>query len=151
MMDKIKKLREKTGAGVMGVKKALDEAKGDMKKAEEIIRKSGLAKAQKKSEREVKSGLVYSYVHQTGRVGAMVEIACETDFVAENNEFVTLCKEVAMQVASMNPKNVKELEKQSYIRDSGKKVGELVKELVGKVGENMRIVRFVRYELGEGK
>jgi len=149
MMDKIKKLRDKTGAGVMDVKKALEEVKGDMKKAEVIIREKGLAKAKKKSDRDVKSGLVYSYVHQTGKVGAMVEIACETDFVAKNDQFVNLCKEVAMQVASMNPKNVKELEAQSYIRDSGKKVGELVKELVGKTGENMRIVRFTRYELGE--
>ncbi|MBU1200309.1 translation elongation factor Ts [Patescibacteria group bacterium] len=149
MMDKIKKLRDKTGAGVMDVKKALEEAKGDMKKAEVIIRKKGLVRAVKKSDREVKSGLVYSYVHQTGKVGALIEIACETDFVAKNDQFVNLCKEVAMQVASMNPKNVKELEAQSYIRDSGKKVGELVKELVGKTGENMRIVRFTRYELGE--
>ncbi len=150
MMDKIKNLRDKTGAGVMDVKKALEEVKGDMKKAEEIIREKGLAKAAKKSGREVKSGLVYSYVHQTGKVGAMVEIACETDFVAKNDEFVTLCKEVAMQVASMNPKNVKQLEEMSYIRDGSKTVGELVKELVGKVGENMKVVRFVRYELGEG-
>lgn len=149
MMDKIKKLRDKTGAGVMGVKKALEEAKGDMKKAEEIIRKKGLDKAVKKSDREVKSGLIYSYIHQTGEVGSMVEIACETDFVAKNDEFITLCKEIAMQVASMNPKDVKELEKQTYIRDSSKKVGELVKDLVGKIGENMRIVRFVRFELGE--
>jgi elongation factor Ts len=149
MMDKIKKLRDKTGAGVMGVKKALEEAKGDMKKAEEIVRKKGLAKAAKKSDREVNSGLIYSYVHQTGKVGAMIEMACETDFVAQNDEFVGLCKEVAMQIASMNPKDVKELEEMSYIRDSSKKVGELVKELVGKIGENMRIVRFTRFELGE--
>lgn len=148
MIEKIKKLRDKTGAGVMGVKKALEEAKGDMKKAEVIIREKGLAKADKKSGREVKSGLVYAYVHQTGKVGALVEIACETDYVAKNEEFVGLCKEIAMQVASMNPKDVKELESQSYIRDSGKKVGELVKELVGKIGENMRIVRFERFELG---
>lgn len=149
MMDKIKKLRDKTGAGVMGVKKALEEANGDMKKAEEIVRKKGLAKADKKSDREVNSGLIYTYTHQTGKVGVIVEMACETDFVAENDEFVGLCKEVAMQIASMNPKDVKELEKMSYIRDSSKKVGELVKELVGKMGENMRIVRFTRFKLGE--
>ena len=150
MIEKLKKLRDKTGAGVMDVKKALEEAKGDMKKAEELIRAKGLAKAVKKSDREVKSGLVYSYVHQTGKVGAMVEIACETDFVAKNDQFVALCKEVAMQVSAMNPKDVKELEEQSYIRDGSKKVGELVKELIGKTGENMRIVRFTRFELGEG-
>ena len=79
----------------------------------------------------------------------MVEIACETDFVAKNDQFVALCKEVAMQVSAMNPKDVKELEEQSYIRDGSKKVGELVKELIGKTGENMRVVRFSRFELGE--
>jgi len=149
MMDKIKKLREKTGAGVMDVKKALDEAGGDMRKAEGVIAKKGLTKAAKKAEREVKSGLVYSYIHQTGKIGAMVEVACETDFVAQNEEFKELCREVAMQVASMNPKDVKELMSQVYIRDSSKKIADLVEGLVGKIGENMRIVRFSRFELGE--
>lgn len=132
----------------MDCKKALDEAGGDMKKAEGIIREKGLAKAKKKSDREVKSGLVYAYVHQTGKVGAMVEVACETDFVAQNDEFVGLCKEVAMQVASMNPKDVKELEEQSYIRDGSKTIKDLVGELVGKMGENIKIIRFARFELG---
>ena len=149
MIDEIKKLREKTGAGVMDIKKALAEAKGDLKKAEQIIREKGLDKAKKKADRDVLSGLVYAYLHQTGKIGAMVEIACETDFVASNEEFKNLTKEIAMQVASMNPKNVEELLKQDYFRDTSKKVEDVLKELIGKVGENMKIVRFVRFELGE--
>ena len=149
MIEEIKKLREKTGAGVMDIKKALAEANNDVKKAEKIIKEKGLDKAKKKADREVTSGLIYSYLHQTGRVGAMVEVACETDFVAKNKEFKDLCKEIAMQVASMNPKDVKELLKQDYFRDSSKKVGEIVEELIGKIGENMKVVRFTRFELGE--
>ena len=149
MIDEIKKLREKTGAGVMDIKKALAESKGDLKKAEQIIREKGLDKAKKKADRDVLSGLVYAYLHQTGKIGAMVEIACETDFVASNEEFKNLTKEIAMQVASMNPKNVEELLKQDYFRDTSKKVEDVLKELIGKVGENMKIVRFVRFELGE--
>lgn len=149
MMDKIKKLRSKTGAGVMDVKKALEEAGGDMKKAEGIIRDKGLARAVKKSGRKVNSGLVYSYIHQTGKLGSLVELACETDFVAKTDEFIGLCKEIAMQVASMNPKNVDELLSQAYIREPEKKIEDLIKELVGKTGENMKVIRFTRYELGE--
>lgn len=149
MIEEIKKLREKTGAGVMDIKKALAEASNDVKKAEKIIKEKGLDKAKKKADREVTSGLIYSYLHQTGRVGAMVEVACETDFVAKNKEFKDLCKEIAMQVASMNPKDVKELLKQDYFRDSSKKVGEIVEGLIGKIGENMKVVRFTRFELGE--
>lgn len=149
MIEEIKKLRDKTGAGVMDIKKALAESKGDLKKAEKIIRDKGLAKAKKKADREVTSGLVYAYLHQTGKIGAMVEVACETDFVASNEEFKGLTKEIAMQVASMNPKNVEELLKQDYFRDTSKKVEEILKELIGKIGENMKIVRFVRFELGE--
>jgi len=149
MMDKIKELRTKTGAGVMDAKKALEEARGDMKKAEEIIAAKGLLKAASKSERAVESGRVYSYIHQTGRVGAMVEIACETDFVANTAEFADLCKEVAMQVASMDPKDIEELLHQEYIRDGSKKIEDLLKALIAKTGENMRIVRFVRFNLGE--
>lgn len=149
MIEEIKKLREKTGAGVMDVKKALAEAKGDAKKAEKIIQKKGLDKAKKKADRDVLNGLVYSYIHQTGRVGAMVEMACETDFVTSNKEFKDLCKEMAMQVTSMNPKDVEELLKQDYFRDTSKKVEEVIKELIGKIGENMKVVKFVRFELGE--
>ena len=147
MMDKIKQLREKTGAGVMDAKKALEEAKGDLAKAEEVIAQRGLTKAANKADREVKSGRVYAYIHGTGRVGAMMEIACETDFVANTDDFGTLCKEMAMQVASMNPADVPELLKQDYIRDGSKKIEDLVKALIAKTGENIKIIRFVRFAL----
>ena len=149
MMDDIKALREKTGAGIMDAKKALLEANGVMAEAEKILREKGLVKAEKKAERNTGSGRVFCYTHVTGKVGAMIEMACETDFVAENEEFAKLCKEIAMQVASMEPKNLEELLAMEYIRDGSKKVDDLVKELIAKTGENMRIVRFVRYELGE--
>lgn len=147
MLDKIKELREKTGAGVMDAKKALEEAKGDLKVAEEIIAKKGLMKAASKSEREVASGRVYSYIHNTGRVGAMVEVACETDFVAKTEDFQLLCKEIAMQVASMDPEDVEVLMNQAYIRDGSKTIGDLVKALIAKTGENTKVVRFVRFAL----
>ncbi len=149
MMDKIKELREMTGAGVMDAKKAIEESNGDMDKAVEIIRAKGLAKAESKSDREVRSGKVYCYTHNGGSAAAMVEIACETDFVAKTPEFETLCKEVAMQVVSMNPENVEELLKQEYIRDASVTIEQLVKTLISKTGENIRVVRFVRFKLGE--
>jgi elongation factor Ts len=145
----IKKLRQQTGAGVVAAKKALEEAKGDMKKAQEIIRQKGLAKADKKSDRETKSGQVYAYVHGDGVVGALVEINCETDFVARNEEFGILCKEIAMQIVSMNPKDVKDLLAQKYIRDVQKTIQDLVKQAIAKLGENITISRFERFELGE--
>ncbi len=146
-MEKIKQLRENTGAGVMDAKKALEESGGDMKKAEEIIAAKGIVKAEKKADREVKSGLVYGYTHQ-GRVGVLVEVSCETDFVAKNPEFEALCKEIALQVASMEPKDVEELLEQDYIRDGSKKIKDLVTNLIGKIGENIQVRRFVRFELG---
>ena len=147
MLDKIKQLRENPGAGVMDAKRALEEAKGDMAKAEELIAQRGLTKAANKADREVKSGRVYAYIHSTGRVGAMVEVACETDFVAKTDDFGTLCKEIAMQVASMDPADVEELLKQDYIRDGGKKIDDLIKALIAKTGENIKIIRFVRFGL----
>lgn len=147
-MEKIKELREKTGAGVMDAKKALEQTSGDLEKAIEIIRAKGLAKAESKSNREIKSGIVYSYNHQN-RIGVLVELNCETDFVAKNEEFVTLAKEIAMQIASMNPESVETLLEQEYIRDGSKTISDLVKGLIGKIGENMAIRRFVRFELGE--
>ena len=148
MMDQIKKLREETGAGVMDAKKALEEAQGNIEKAVEFIRAKGLARAEEKSDRDVKSGKVYCYTHLGGTAAAMVEVACETDFVANNPEFEALCKEIAMQIVSMNPKDVEELLTQPYIRDATKTIEQLVKELVGKTGENIRVIRFARFKLG---
>jgi len=144
----IKKLREKTGAGIADCRLALEEAIGDFKKAVEILKDKGIEKAAKKSQREVKAGLVETYVHLGGKVGSMVEIACETDFVARTDEFKSLSHEVAMQVAAMNPKNVDELLRQEYIRDTSKKIGDLVKETIAKLGENIIVRRFSRFKLG---
>lgn len=145
----IKTLREKTGAGIMDCRKALTEADGDMKKAEEIVKAQGLARAEKKSDRETKEGYIASYVHATGKVAAMVEILCETDFVARNPEFQEMAKEVAMQVTAMNPENLDELLEQEYLRDPKLTIDQLVKQLSGKIGEKFVINRFVRYSVGE--
>jgi len=135
----VKKLREETSAGVMDVKKALEEAGGNFDKARDLIRERGLAKAAKKADRETKEGFIGSYIHTTGKVGAMVALLCETDFVARNEEFQRLGRELAMQVASMRPETVEELLEQDYIRDPKYKVGDLVKELSGKIGENVQV------------
>lgn len=148
-MDLIKQLREDTGAGVMDAKKALEESNGDMTKAKEWIRQKGLARAEKKAaERDAHEGAIVSYVHQN-RVGAMIELSCETDFVARNEEFQNLAKEIAMQVASMAPENVEELLDMQYNRNPKITVAELIKELSGKIGEKMEVKRFVRYMVGE--
>jgi elongation factor Ts len=146
--DDIKKLREETGAGVMDAKKALEENDGDHKKAADSLRATGVEKAEKRSERVTGQGLIETYIHN-GRVGAMVELNCETDFVARTDEFKNLAKEISMQIASMNPVDVEELMAQDYIRDSSKKIKDLVTETVAKTGENVQVKRFVRFTLGE--
>ena len=147
--DEVKRLREETGAGVMDCKRALEESKGDFEHAKALIKERGLAKAQKKSDREAKEGIVEAYVHAGGRIGAMVEVSSETDFVARNPEFRELAKELAMQVAAMDPKDVDELLEQAYIRDASKKVGELVTGIAAATGENVRVRRFKRFQLGQ--
>ncbi len=148
-VDDIKKLREETGAGMMDCKKAFDEAQGDFEQAKEILRQKSLIKAEKKADRETKEGYLASYIHTNRKVGAMVEVLCETDFVAKNEDFQKLANEIAMQVASMAPENVAELLAQDYIRDAKKTIDELVKEASGTIGEKLVINRFVRYEIGE--
>lgn len=147
--DLIKELREKTSAGIMDCRRALEETNGDLEKAAEILRKQGIEKADKKSDRATSQGLVEAYIHQTGRIGVLVEVNCETDFVARTEDFKLLCHELAMQVASMNPKDPADLLSQEYIRDSSKKVSDLVKETIAKLGENIVVKRFERFELGE--
>lgn len=144
-VDQIKRLREATSAGVMDVKRALEEADGDEDKARKILQEAGQAKAEKKSEREIKAGRVFSYIHHSGTVGAMLLLGCETDFVAKTDEFQNLGKELAMQVASMSPENVEEFLKQDYIRDSSKTIEILVKDVVAKTGENCQVVDFKRF------
>jgi elongation factor Ts len=145
----IKKLREVTGAGIMECKKAFEEAAGDFKKAQEIVRERGIMKAEKKADRETKQGFIASYVHGNGAVAAMVELLCETDFVARNEEFQALAKEIAMQVAAMKPVDVTELLSQESIRDGKHTIESMIKNLSGTIGEKFVLSRFVRYEVGE--
>lgn len=145
----IKKLREETGAGVLDCKKALDEAKWDYKKAKGIIHEKGFKKADKKTDRVTSQGLIETYVHGGGRIGVILELLCETDFVARNEDFHILAHEIAMHIAAMNPINVKNLQKQNYIRDMNLTILDFVKQHIAKIGENIVISRFVRYELGK--
>lgn len=144
----VKKLREETGAGVMDVRRALIEVNGDEEKAKVVLKEKSVQQAAKKSERVTEQGLVESYIHGGGKVGSLVYIACETDFVAKTDEFKNLAKELAMQVAAMNPESIDELIKQEYIRDSGKTVKILVDEVISKTGENIQIKKFERFSLG---
>ena len=139
-VDQIKELREETGAGIMDVRKALTESNGDVKAAKAWIEKKGLKRAEEKSERTTEAGYVFSYVHFNGKVGAIIKMACETDFVAQTEEFQNLGKEIAMQVASMKPETVDELMKQDYLRDSSKTIEGMVKLLSGKTGENIKVL-----------
>lgn len=135
-LNDLKKLREQTSAGVADCRMALEESKGDMKKATEILRKKGLERAEKKSEREVKAGLVFSYIHHTGRVGSIVSLACETDFVAKTDDFQHLGREIAMHLAATN-----DLEA-PYVRDPSKSIQDLIKETIGKLGENIQVIEY---------
>lgn len=146
-VDLIKKLRLKTGMSIMECKKALQESGGDLGKAEKILAKKGALVALRKGERETAEGLIEAYIHQDKRVGVLVEVLCESDFVSRNSDFRKFAHEVAMQVCAMKPRNVKELMKQEYIREPGKTIEDLKNELVAKMGENVRIGRFVRYGL----
>lgn len=145
----IRKLKEETGAPVIRVKKVLEELGGDEKKAFEILREEGFEKASKREGRETSQGLVESYIHHSGKVASVVELFCETDFVARNELFRDLAHNLALQVASMGAKDSEDLLKQEYIKDPTKKVGDLVKEVVAKTGENIRVGRAFRIELGK--
>lgn len=190
----VKELREKTGAGIMDCKNALKEADGDMDKAVEILRKKGIAKAEKRSTREVKDGLVHAYIHPGGKLGVLVEVNCETDFVAKNQEFQNFVHNLSMHVAASNPlaitretmpqeilereyriyqEQAKEsgkpqhiiekiaagkmekfyaenvLLEQAYIRDPEKSVKDYLTEVIAKIGENISIRRYVRFQIGE--
>lgn len=138
-MNLLKKLREETGAGIMDVKRALEETDGDEKKARIWIQEKAIKTAEKKADRETVEGFIGSYLHTTGKVGALVALGCETDFVARTPDFQNLAREIAMQVASMAPESVDELLAQAYIRDAKKTIADLVKETAGKVGENIQV------------
>ena len=142
----VKELREKTGAGMMDCKKVLTETNGDMEKAAELLRERGIAKAAKKSDRIAAEGLVYTYVTDDKKVGAVVEVNAETDFVAKNEEFRTFVANVAEQIAKQNPKDVEDLLNQKSIQEPDKTVGEVLTNKIATIGENMSIRRFERFE-----
>ncbi len=148
-IETISKLREETGAPVIRVKKVLEEVKGNQKKAYEILKKEGFEKAAKRQGRQTGQGIIATYMHHSKKVASMVEILCETDFVARNPLFEELGKNIAMQIASMNPKDVKELESQEFIKEPSKKISDLVKEVIAKTGENVKVGKFARIEVGK--
>lgn len=148
-IDLIRKLREQTGAPVIRVKKVLEEVGGKEKKAFEILQKEGFEKAEKRKDRTTSQGLIETYVHHSGKVASLIELFCETDFVARNELFHELAHNLALQVASLEAKDAKELMEQEFIKDPAKKVGDLVKEVIAKTGENVRVGRIFRVQLGE--
>lgn len=142
----VKKLRDETKMGVMACKKALKETDGDFDKAKSKLMDKAKEKSAKKEEREIKSGLIKSYVHN-GRVGVLLKLGSETDFVAKNDDFKSLAHELCLQIASMDPKDSEELLKQPYIKDQEKTVKEIIDKAVGKIGENIQVAEFTRYEI----
>ena len=144
--SQVKDLREKTGAGMMDCKKVLTETDGDMERAIELLRERGIAKAAKKSDRIAAEGLVDAYVSEDGKIGAVVEVNAETDFVAKNDEFKNFVKDVAKQIAQTNPANVEELLNAKSIVETDKTVNEVLTNKIATIGENMSIRRFARYE-----
>ena len=144
--SQVKELREKTGAGMMDCKKVLTETDGDMEKAIELLRERGIAKAAKKSGRVAAEGLVEAYISEDGKVGAIVEVNAETDFVAKNDEFKSFVLSVAKQVVEKNPKDVEDLLAQESIDEAGKTVKEVLTDKIAKIGENLSIRRFARFE-----
>lgn len=146
-LNLLKKLREETQAGVSDCRQALEDARGDYDKAKKLLLERGIEKATKKEGKETSQGIIESYVHQ-GKVGVLVELRCETDFVARTDEFKHLAHEIALQICSMDPKNTEELLKSAYIRDPQLTMEALVKQVVAKVGENITISRFNRMQLG---
>lgn len=147
--EKLKQLREETGISFAICKKALEEAKNDISKAKKIIEKIAGEKIQEKSKRSTKSGGLFSYVHHNQKVASIVEILCETDFVSGNKEFQEFGHEIALQIASLYPKNVNELLDQEYIKDPKRKISDLLNEVTLKFGENIQISKIAVWTLGE--
>ena len=163
-VEQIRSLRELTGAGIMECKQSLEDNEGDLNKAAEALRLKGFARAARRADRDTSEGVIEAYIHTGGRVGALVELGCETDFVARTPEFKQLAHDIAMQVAAMGPvylsdgdieegdsrpANQVSLLQQTFIKDNSKAVADIVQELAAKVGENVRVVRFSRLALEE--
>jgi elongation factor Ts len=147
-IKEVKRLKNLTGVGLTDAKSALEEANGDFDKALQAMRKKGLTKAEKRGEREARAGLVGTYNHD-GRIGVLVEVNCETDFVARNEIFTGLVKDLSMHIAASEPKDVDELMEQPFVKDPSKTVGEYVKDHNARLGENIVVRRFSRIALGE--
>jgi elongation factor Ts len=148
-LQTLKKLREETSASIADCRRALEESNGDYKQALEWVKKRAATIAEKKADRATGQGLIESYIHGGGKVGVLVEVSCETDFVARTDEFKQLAKEIGMQIAAMNPENVESLLKQEYIRDGSQTIQDMVKTTIGKLGENITVKRFQRFAIGE--
>ena len=146
-INQIKELREVTGISISECKKALEQARGDMEKAKVFLREWGREVAEKKKERAVGQGLIVSYVHGNGKVGSLVAVKCETDFVARSEDFKNLCHELALQVVSLEAESVEDLLAQQYIRDSSKTVKDLIGEYIAKLGENVVVEKFTRFQI----
>jgi elongation factor Ts len=159
----VRELRERSGAGVMECKRALEDAGGDVDRALALLQERGIALAEKRAHRETSQGLIECYIHAGGRIGAMVELNCETDFVARTEDFRALAHSLAMQIAATSPVAISEddlpagedgdpadvcLLRQPFIRDESRTVEDVVKEVIAKTGENIRVRRFARFELG---
>jgi len=142
------RLRRETQAPLSECKEALEESEGDLSKAKKILKKKGLLAADKRKDRAAKEGIIGAYVHSNKKIGVLVELACETDFVARNKDFQDFAHKLAMQIASMDPKDIKELLSQDWIFESGLSVENMLKELIHKTGENIQIKNFVRLQIG---
>ncbi len=148
-INKLKQLRQETGVSIALCKKALEEGKGDLKKAKDLLNKWGIEKVKDKTARATSQGGIFTYVHHNLKIAGFVELLCETDFVSSNSDFQKLGKEISMQIASTNPKNAEELKEQEYIREPSKKISSLINEAVLKFGENIKIGKILRWQLGE--
>jgi elongation factor Ts len=146
-VETIKELRDATGLSFNDIKKALEEAGGDKARAIEVLKAHGLALARKKSLRETREGIIDAYIHATKKTGALVELLCETDFVARNPLFAELAHELAMHITAMDPEDVEQLLEQPYIKDQDVTVSDLIAQYIAKLGENIRVGKFARFKL----
>lgn len=145
--EAVKKLREKTGLSMIECKKALQEAGGDDAKAMELLAKKSSEIAEKKSGRQIKSGIVSSYIHANQKIGVMLELDCETDFVGRNENFIALAREICLHIAAMNPQTVQELLEQPFVKNPEQTIQDLINQTIGKLGENIKVGKFVRFEI----
>lgn len=147
-IELLKKLRSETSASIADCRRALEENDNNYDKAAAWIKENAIMKAEKKSDRATEQGMIDAYIHNN-RIGVLVELLCETDFVARTEDFRKLAREIAMQISAMNPETVEDLLKQEYIRDASKTIEQIIKSVIGTLGENITVKRFTRFELGE--